>query len=226
MTTAYKLTNQFGKSHSETQWGENVTHTTNGGGELCGAGWLHYYEHPLLAVLLNPVHADFWPARLWECRPEGSIKHDRGLKSGCTQLTTLREIPLPEVTPEQRVRFAIFCALAVNRSPAFVAWAEKWVSGADRTGESAEWAAVSVKRAAEAAESAIGASEWAAISATESAEFAGVGSTATAACVAAQAAEWATEGIAAAAAAEWAVASSSTFFSLAALAERAMLPTI
>lgn len=54
---AYKLTDENHQTRNETQWGENITHYTNGEGELCGPGWLHYYNDPLLAVLLNPVHA-------------------------------------------------------------------------------------------------------------------------------------------------------------------------
>ena len=132
MTTVYKLTDENAQTFNATQWGENVTHTASGEGDLCGPGWLHAYSDPLLAVLLNPIHANFEHPRLWEC--EATVgKDDHGLKLGCTSLTTLREIPLPQVTNEQRVRFGILCALAVKRPwkgrARWRRWAEAWLQG-------------------------------------------------------------------------------------------------
>src|SRR5690554_5166757 len=62
----YKLTDEHGKTHGNTQWGPNVTHFGTGKGELCGPGYIHAYEHPLIAVLLNPVHGYFKNPRMWE----------------------------------------------------------------------------------------------------------------------------------------------------------------
>lgn len=144
---AYKLTTHGGRTRvgydNETQWGENVTHTTSGEGELGGPGWLHYYTHPLLAVLLNSIHAEIVDPALWECHAAGKIKEDRGLKCGCTSLTTLRRIPLPVVTTAQRVRFAILCARQVHRNKDWLKWADKWLSGEDRSGVAARAAAYS-----------------------------------------------------------------------------------
>jgi len=39
---------------------------------------------------------------------------------------------------EQWTRFGILCALAVYREPGYMAWAEAWLSGADRSPESAQ----------------------------------------------------------------------------------------
>ena len=112
MTKLYKLTDQSGQTRNATQWGPGVTHEASGEGELCGHGWLHAYTHPLLAALLNPIHANFQEPVLWEA--EGEIwLYDHGLKVGCRKLTTLRQIPLPAVTLEQRVEFGIRCALSV-----------------------------------------------------------------------------------------------------------------
>lgn len=55
----YKLTNQNGQTYNQTQWGENVSHSGTGQGELCGPGWIHAYTSPLLATLFNPIHAAF-----------------------------------------------------------------------------------------------------------------------------------------------------------------------
>lgn len=133
-TTVYKLTDEHGQTHGGTQWGENVTHTAPGRGDLCGPGWIHAYSDPLLAVLLNPIHAGFEHPRLWECEADVG-KDDHGCELGCTSLTTLRELPLPEVTTEQRVRFAILAAKQVCTDERWLAWAEGWLSGQDRSYE-------------------------------------------------------------------------------------------
>ena len=62
----YKLTDGDGQTMSGTQWGPGVSHSGTGEGELCGPGWIHAYEHPLIAVLLNPIHANIQNPRLWE----------------------------------------------------------------------------------------------------------------------------------------------------------------
>ena len=164
MTTLYKLTDADGRTYGETQWGEGVTHTTDGEGELCGPGWLHAYTDPLLAVLLNPIHANVTSPRLWEC--EGEVgQSDHGLKVGCTSLTTTREIPLPVVTTEQRVRFAILCAWEVCEDSAWRVWATGWLDGSDRSKAAAEAAAecTAMAAAAWAAEcAAMAAAAWAA----------------------------------------------------------------
>lgn len=157
MTTLYKLTDQDGYTRRNYDnaclWGENVSHSGTGKGELCGPGYIHAYTHPLLAVLLNPIHADLPAPRLWEA--EGEIaKSDRGLKVGCVTLKTIREMPLPVVTTEQRVRFAILCAKAVYTDAAWLAWANGWLDGTDRTERAARAARVAAEAAAWAAEAA------------------------------------------------------------------------
>lgn len=165
----YKLTDENNQTRNKTQWGENVTHETDGSGDLCGPGWLHAYSDPLLAVLLSPIHYDFNKPRLWEAQGKGISKDDHGLKLGFTKLTTLREIPLPKVSTEQRVRFAIYCVLEVCKEPAFVSWAEKWLDGSDRILMSAQ-AAQAAQSAEESA--AVWAAERAAAWATEAASAA------------------------------------------------------
>ena len=122
----YKLTNELGQTYNKTQWGEGVEHTASGRGPLCADGWLHAYTHPLLAVLLNPIHAGIKRSQLWEAEGEVGAE-DHGLKVGCTRLRTVRQIPVPEVTTEQRVRFGLLCALAVYHEPGFERWARSWM---------------------------------------------------------------------------------------------------
>jgi hypothetical protein len=159
----YKLTDANGQTHNATQWGPGVTHETSGKGNLCDSGWLHAYEHPLLAVLLNPIHAKFDSPQLWEAEGEGDVKRDGQLKIGVTRLTTVREISLPAVTTEQRVRFAILCARHVYHDPTWLAWADAWLDGSNRSqaSASASSCATATASAAAAAADAASAAAWA-----------------------------------------------------------------
>lgn len=167
---------------NECLWGEGATHSGTGSGDLCGSGFIHAYEHPLLAVLLNPIHANINSPNLWLC--EGEIaKREGELKVGCISLKTIKRITLPQITTEFRVRFAINIALFVYKAPAFVKWAENWLSRKDRSAWVATKAAEAEATAwAEEAEAAAWAAAWAAKAAARAAE------------------EWAVEGAAEAAA--------------------------
>ena len=128
----YKLTDGNSQTMNKTQWGENVTHSGTGKGRLCGPGYIHAYEHPLLAAFLHPIHVGFHTLQLWEA--EGEVaKREGQLKCGCVTLTTIKQIPLPLLTTEMRLRFGILCALEVYKVPFFVTWANKWLSGEDRS---------------------------------------------------------------------------------------------
>lgn len=104
----YKLTDNYGKTRNNTHWGENVTNRLNGAmagiGPLCTPAWIHCYTDWRLAVFFNPAHAQFTPARMWLAKAEGTIKGDDE-KLGCTQLTTIREIPVPVLTKDHILKF-------------------------------------------------------------------------------------------------------------------------
>jgi hypothetical protein len=199
MSRLFKLTDRDGQTWGGTQWWPGVSHSGTGEGELCGPGWIHAYEHPLVAVLMNPIHARFRTPRLWEAEGEIAIR-DGQLKCGCKTLTTVREIPLPKITTEMRIRFAIMCAKEVCACPSWNAWADKWLSGEDRSE-----AAARAARAARAAQAAAWAAEAAAGAAWAAARAAWAAARAARAARAAQAAAWAAEAAyAAEAAAAWA----------------------
>lgn len=133
----YKLTDSNGKTMNDTQWGPDVSHSGIGYGQLCSNGWIHAYEHALLGVFMNPIQAGFVGPRMWKA--EGEIRlRDGPFKCGCKTLTTLYEIPVPVVTPEQRVRFAILCAKAVYKDPLWNAWADEWLAHGHTTISSVE----------------------------------------------------------------------------------------
>ena len=133
MTKLYKLATLDSKTYNQTQWGESITHTTpiRDTYSLCSSEVLHAYVSPEMAVLMDPVQAALLPsAILWEC--EGDVVIDDGTKVGCTSLTTLRQVSLPVITLEQRVTFAIRCAMRVYKDAAWTAWAQAWLDGTNR----------------------------------------------------------------------------------------------
>ena len=141
----YKLTDENGKTYGGCEWGPGVSHSAPGTGELCSDGWIHVYDSPCVAVMMNPCHADFENPRLWECEVSGNELNDHGLKRGVQKCMTVREIPMPVLTTEQRVEIVIQCALYDCKtryftSDNFIRWAEWWLDGTDRSAAAA-WGA-------------------------------------------------------------------------------------
>ena len=157
-----KLTTQTLTTHNGFQWelGKPAPELSGEGG-LCGPGYYHCYTHPLLAVLLNPIHADFKNPRLFLIEAGGVSAGDHGLKMGFTRMKLTEEISLPEFTTNQHIAFGIYCALEVCKDEGFKTWAEGWLSGKDRS-RAAAAAAAARAEAAEAAAEAAWAAAWAA----------------------------------------------------------------
>jgi len=132
MIEGYKLTDENGQTHNNTQWGPNITHEAPGQSYLCTGGWIHYYTDPYLAIFMNPIHADFVNPKLWSAKVEGNIKEET-LKCGCQKLTTIRELNIHTMTIENRVKIGIRCAMLVYKEPRWVKWANKWLDGVDRS---------------------------------------------------------------------------------------------
>ena len=87
---AFKLTDVNDQTYNKCQWGESITHTADGGGVLCSKKWIHFYQNKYLAVLFNPMHGNFdTNMHMWRGKATGKFKHDKGLKSGCTKLTSV-----------------------------------------------------------------------------------------------------------------------------------------
>src|SRR3990167_1669459 len=159
-TRVYKLTRPDLTTYQGFQYVVDRCFTFPGSGPLCSAGWSHAYLSPQLAVLLNPIHGQNEPARLWAA--DGIVgATDCALKGGCSQITLRHEIFVPAITIEQRVGFGIRCAQAVYYEPSFQRWGETWLSGGNRV-EAAEaravkataWAVGTARAAARAAEAA------------------------------------------------------------------------
>jgi hypothetical protein len=142
------------KTYNGYQWELHEWKETDGEGDLCSPGWLHYYSDPLLAAFLNPIHAKFAAPRLFQVEVAGKVKEDHGLKLGCTRMRLVKELEMPAVTTEQRIKFGILCALEVCKDPQFVAWAANWLDGTDRSKEATAAAADAAWAAADAADAA------------------------------------------------------------------------
>lgn len=106
----YKLTTQDGYTRKgkkeETLWETGVTIKATGCSDvLCSDGVLHFYRHPLLAVFLNPIHANIRNPKLIECEC-GDIVADDGLKVGVKEATKVADCDLPILSIKQRVLIA------------------------------------------------------------------------------------------------------------------------
>jgi hypothetical protein len=103
----YKLTDQnlqtyYGFQYKRNRWVKVLCDSYE---PLCTQYWLHAYEHPYLAVLLNPIHAQIRNARLFECKWRGKIKNKSWLKLGVSEIILKRELELPVFTDRQKRRF-------------------------------------------------------------------------------------------------------------------------
>jgi len=134
----YKLTNQKLQTYKGFQWQLNRWVKVDGKGNLCTKHWLHCYNHPLLAVLLNPIHARIKNPRLFQVNVEGKKLSDKGLKFGFTQMQLAKELPLPNISLNQKIAFGILCVKKINSDKNWNKWADNWLSGKDRTKDAAD----------------------------------------------------------------------------------------
>ena len=110
------------------------------GGRLCEAGVYHCYESSELAVLMDPIHAQLLPVGGVAHRAEGEPVVQDHVQVGCHELTCLEPATLPKLTTAQLVRVVIYCAQAASDdeySGVWNGWAERWLSGKDRSHERA-----------------------------------------------------------------------------------------
>ena len=132
-----KLTTRNLTTHADTQWeiGKKIT-AKEGEMKLCSDTCLHYYNDPLLAVLLNPVHANISNPRMFQIKTSKEFITD-GLKCGCKKQTLIKEIELPEITTTQKIAFAILVSLKVCKEKSFLIWGKNWLSNKNRTANAA-----------------------------------------------------------------------------------------
>ena len=99
----FKLTDGQGCTMGPTQWGEGVKHSVaadlaTAEPELCSNAVIHVYKYLELGLIMNPLHANFRldgkGLRIWEA--EGDVVVESWDKVGCRELTTIKELPVPE----------------------------------------------------------------------------------------------------------------------------------
>jgi len=121
------------RTHRGFQWELGKWYETTGRWSLCSPGWLHFYNNPLVGLFLNPVHANIKNPRLFRAEVKGRSLDDHGLVYGYTKARLVEELPVPQISLVQRVRFAIFCVKEVYKAKKWNKWADNWLSGKDRT---------------------------------------------------------------------------------------------
>jgi hypothetical protein len=104
---------------------------------LCSSSWFHVYSSPILAILLNVLHADIPAPRIFKCACSGLHKEDRGLKEGFTEVKLTSEIELPKITLTQTIAFGILCAQKVYFDKEWNEWANDWLNNNNRTARTA-----------------------------------------------------------------------------------------
>ena len=137
MNIRYKLTTQDLTTYANTKWVLNEWKETSGNGELCNSGWLHCYTSPLLAILLNPIHANIFNPKLFKCEVDGKCLEDYGRKEGWTRMRIIEEMEVPQLSNINKIAFGILCSLEICKDEKFVLWANNWLENKDRSKESA-----------------------------------------------------------------------------------------
>ncbi len=144
----YKLVTQQMTTQNDTKWAIGVTNKAKlSGNKMCSGAVLHCYSDPLLAALFNPIHADIENPVLLKIECSEIINSD-GLKHACKEQTPLEIVTLPVISINQYVAFGIKCALKVCKDSKFIFWANKWLSGEDRSANAAYAAAYAAANAA------------------------------------------------------------------------------
>ena len=217
---AWKILNPDLTTHMGCQWVPGEWKKVEGTGPLCSKGWLHGYRDARLAVLHNPIHANYDPYVLWIAEVKGKVLHEDYMKSGWSEMRIIEPVAVPAVTTEQRTRYAIKCAWCVNNNPVWRKWAVDWIREENRSRQRAEqvwrvmWVETAAAEAAEAEEAAVGAAAWATAEAAARSAAGAAGAAAWAAAAAAKAAEaavaarWTTEARDLLQAVEWAMSDS------------------
>lgn len=129
----YKLTNRNLTTHGNYKWHPLRWKQTDGNGGLCGPGWLHCYADPLVAVFMNPKHANIDNPLLWVCQVRGQQRTAPDFKEGWTEMRLIKRMDCPSLTLQQRVAVWILCAKEVYHEPTWVKWANQWLSSVDRS---------------------------------------------------------------------------------------------
>ena len=154
----YKYMNARDRTQGGMRWGKGVTNRAIGDRfKLCADGVIHYYRSKYVAALMDPIQGQYTCSEyiMRICKVEGEEITD-GIKYGARVVTTGRKVKPVEYTLEQRVEIAIRVSLLLDQPESYREWAQRWLSGEDRSAHAAgaAWAARSAAGAAYAAKAA------------------------------------------------------------------------
>jgi hypothetical protein len=125
----------------ETKWGESVKHVRPGG-RVCTKNVLHAFPGMWIAAYLCWPMLRFKNPVLWES--EGEVVDRDVLKVGCTELRTIRQIPMPEIKDQTRVLVQIMATQKNNvnnimtEDEDFREWSEDYVENRNGAREDLE----------------------------------------------------------------------------------------
>src|SRR3970040_1858830 len=100
MVLKYKLTDENGQTYGGTSWvvgRTNAIPVFDQHPVLCTSGVFHAYHDPLVAVLVNPIHADIRNPRMFQVECSEIVVDDR-LKCGTYKMRPVRELDVPRPT--------------------------------------------------------------------------------------------------------------------------------
>jgi len=137
MITAYKFLTPQLTSYDNFQWEIGKEYTIDRPGNvMCSNDVFHCYNNPLLAEFMMPMHLFEKDYDLYKIEVPEFVNSD-GLKFASKSQTIIEKVERPVITNEQRIEIAIRVAKLVYVNVEWNEWADKWLTGEDRSKESA-----------------------------------------------------------------------------------------
>jgi len=138
MITAYKFLTPNLTSYNDFKWEIGETYTIDKpGNTMCSRDVFHCYNHPLLAEFMMPLHLDHEnDYDLYKIEVPEFVNSD-GLKFASKSQKVIEKVERPVIINEQRIEIAIRVAKLVCKDVMWNEWADKWLSGEDRSRETA-----------------------------------------------------------------------------------------
>ena len=167
----YKLTSQKMQTYGGFQWEPDAWYSSidaifkDSQRSLGSEAWFHCCDNPIVAIMQNPVEGQIIDPRLFRCNVKGSKRGEMGLKFGFTYMRLGEELECPKITLNQLLAFGILCVKEICKEKGWLEWADKWLSGVDRSKESATAAFLAGHRGSVARHVAIDAARIASCSA-------------------------------------------------------------
>jgi len=98
--------------------------------------WIVALTNPVLACLLQRAYTDEEDLTLWDCY--GYVEYVmRPNLALCTEMVYNQKARKPIISHLTRVKFGLGCVSKVYKSPVFMNWILDWVSGKDRSAQTA-----------------------------------------------------------------------------------------